>query len=209
MKEVGKSGVKKNSLLKNKLKNLRFYTVGHSTRSSEEFLSTLKAFGIEALVDIRAFPVSRRNPQFNKENLEKSLARDKIRYLWLGTELGGYRKKSDGLGEESLNKGWGREGFRIYADYMMSDNFKSAACKLVELAKKKRVAYMCAEKFYWRCHRRLVSDYLCSLGHEVWHIVEQNILRRHELTSFAQVRNGRLTYPQGNASAANPSLFKE
>lgn len=181
---------------------LSFYTIGHSTRSIEEFVSVLKAFKVKVLVDIRAFPVSRRNPQFNRENLEESLARCGIQYLWLGQELGGYRKKSEGLGEKSPNKGWTREGFRIYADYMMSDDFRSAVKRLIDLAKKKRVAYMCAEKFYWRCHRRLVSDYLLSLGYEVWHIVEKDILRKHELTNFAQIRNGRLTYPQGNSSAA-------
>lgn len=184
---------------------LKFYTIGHSTRSIEEFVSTLKSFNVEVLADIRAFPVSKRNPQFNRETIEVSLDQCAIQYLWLGRELGGYRKKSEGLGEKSPNKGWTREGFRVYADYMMSDSFKSGVSKLIDLAKEKRVAYMCAEKFYWRCHRRLVSDYLLSLGYEVWHIVEQDMLRKHELTSFAQVKNGRLTYPKGNSSAAGLS----
>jgi len=190
-------------------RGLKIYTIGHSTRSIEEFLSALKAFGVEVLVDIRAFPVSRKNPQFNRENLETSLSTSSIQYLWLGRELGGYRKKSDGLGDKSPNMGWGREGFRIYADYMMSDAFKSAVNRLIDYAKKGIAAYMCAEKFYWRCHRRLVSDYLFSLGHEVWHIVEPDILKKHELTRFARVENRILTYPPEKGSSANFSLFKE
>lgn len=156
-------------------------------------------------MDIRAFPASRRNPQFDKKNLEASLSQKDVKYIWLGRELGGYRRKSDGLGESSLNKGWETAGFRIYADYMMSNNFKSAADKLMELAKDRGVVYMCAEKFYWRCHRRLVSDYLLSRGHEVWHIIESDKLRKHELTRFAQVKNGILTYPS-EESSSTPTL---
>ncbi len=146
-------------------------------------------------MDIRAFPASQRNPQFNQKNLEESLSQSHIQYLWVGRELGGYRKRADGLGEESPNKGWEREGFRIYADYMMSDTFKSAGRRLIELAKEKTVVYMCAEKFYWRCHRLLVSDYLLSQGHEVWHIIDSETIRKHELTDFAQVKDRQLTYP--------------
>lgn len=157
------------------------------------------------LVDVRAFPVSRRNPQFNQKNLEKSLSRKDIQYLWLGRELGGYRKKSNGLGASSPNTGWETEGFRIYADYMMSNSFKSAIDELIEVAKDRPLAYMCAEKFYWRCHRRLISDYLLSRGHEVWHIVESDKLRKHELTKFAHVKEGMLTYPP-KESPSTPTL---
>ncbi len=147
------------------------------------------------LVDVRAFPVSTRNPQFNKENLKESLFQNDIEYVWLGREFGGYRKKSEGLGESSPNKGWKVEGFRIYVDYMLTDIFKSAADQLINLSENKTVTYMCAEKFYWRCHRRLISDYLLSRGHKVWHIIESDKLRKHELTKFAQVKEGILTYP--------------
>ncbi len=178
------------------VKGVKFYTVGHSIRSLEEFISLLKSYSIEVVVDIRAFPVSRRNPRFNRENLEPSLSRSNIEYVWFGKEFGGYRRKKEGLGEKSPNLGWEKEGFRIYADYMMSNVFKDAAKKLVELASDKKVAYMCAEKFYWRCHRRLLSDYLLSQDHEVWHIVDSTTLRRHELTTFARLESGTLTYPK-------------
>ncbi len=184
---------------------VEFYTVGHSTRKIEELISILQAYKIEVLVDVRAFPVSARNPQFNKENLKESLSKSDIQYIWLGREFGGYRKKSEGLGESSLNKGWKVEGFRIYADYMLTDIFKSAADQLINLAENKTVAYMCAEKLYWRCHRRLISDYLLSRGHKVWHIIESDKLRKHELTRFAQVRGGILTYPS-QESSTNPTL---
>lgn len=174
---------------------MKFYTVGHSTRKIEEFISILKIYRIEVLVDIRAFPVSRRYPQFNKENLEESLSQNGMEYIWLGRELGGYRRKSDGLGDKSPNKGWETEGFRIYADYMQSDIFKRAVDKLLELAEEKTIAYMCAEKFYWRCHRRIVSDYLKALGHQITHIIEKGKTRDHELPDFARVRDGKLTYP--------------
>ena len=157
------------------------------------------------LVDVRAFPVSTRNSQFNKGNLEVSLSQSDIEYIWLGRELGGYRKKSEGLGSSSPNKGWKVEGFRIYADYMLTDIFKSEADQLINLSENKRVAYMCAEKFYWRCHRRLISDYLLSRGHKVWHIIESGKLRKHELTHFAQVKDSILTYPP-QESSSTPTL---
>lgn len=185
---------------------IKLYTIGHSTRNIEDFVSILKAHGIEVLVDVRAFPVSNRNPQYNQKSLEESLGRVGIEYIWSGKEFGGYRKKSDGLGEESPNKGWKTEGFRIYADYMTSESFKIAVNKLIERANDKTMAYMCAEKFYWRCHRRLISDYLVSLGHEVWHIVEADSLRKHELTKFARIENGMLFYPPEDSS--EPSLYK-
>jgi len=185
---------------------IKFYTVGHSTRKIEDFVSILKTHHIEVLADVRAFPVSTRNPHFNQDILESSLIQECIEYIWSGKELGGYRKRSNGRGEKSPNKGWKTEGFRIYADYMMSDNFKMALDQLTSLAKKRTVACMCAEKFYWRCHRRLISDYLVSLGHEVWHIIESDSIRKHELTKFARVKEGVLTYPA--EGSAEPSLFK-
>ncbi|MFB0566007.1 MAG: DUF488 family protein [Candidatus Aminicenantaceae bacterium] len=184
---------------------MKFYTVGHSTRTVEHFLSLLKSYRIEVLVDVRAFPVSRRNPQFIQGNLQSCLSQSNIEYLWLGRELGGYRRESDGLGEKSPNKGWETRGFRIYADYMLSKAFRSAVKNLVAKAERGGAAYMCAEKYYWRCHRRLISDYLLSQGHEVWHIIELDVLRKHELTRFARVKDGILTYPL-QESSSTPSL---
>ena len=185
---------------------IKIYTVGHSTRKIEDFISILKAYRIKVLVDVRAFPVSTRNPQFSLKNLESSLKQQGIEYIWSGKELGGYRKKSDGLGERSPNQGWKSEGFRIYADYMMSDSFKKGVDQLIDRVKEKTVAFMCAEKFYWRCHRRLISDFLVSQGKEVWHIVKSDTIRRHELTKFARIKNGGLYYPAEDS--AEPSLFR-
>jgi len=185
---------------------VKIYTIDHSIREINEFISILKVHRIEVLVDIRAFPVSKRNPQFNKENLQTSLSQNGIEYLWSGREFGGYRSKSDGLGEKSPNKGWETGGFRIYADYMMTGSFKSEVDKLIQLAKEKTVAYMCAEKFYWRCHRRLISDYLLNQGCEVWHIIESGTLRKNELTKFARIRNGVLFYPPDESSSSGSGL---
>lgn len=183
---------------------MRFYSIGHSTRTIEEFLFMLRLHKIETLADVRAFPSSSKHPQFNRGDLEASLAQAGIEYHWLGKELGGYRKKSEGLGGESPNTGWEAGGFRIYADYMLSDAFKKGIRKLAMLGKKRVTAYMCAEKFYWRCHRRLISDYLLNLGHEVWHIMDPDNLRQHTLTPFARIQDGILTYP---AKQEHPLLF--
>ena len=181
---------------------LKCFTLGHSTRSFGEFVSLLKTQRIEALVDIRAFPGSKRFPHFKKEYLESFLPRENIAYTWRGKEFGGYRNTSFGLGEKSPNRGWKSEGFRIYADYMMSEGFLNAVEKLIELAEKKVTACMCAEKNYWRCHRQLLSDYLLSRGVEVWHIEEKDTLIKHELTDFASISDGRLFYPP-----TEPELF--
>jgi uncharacterized protein (DUF488 family) len=174
---------------------MKLFTIGHSTRSIEEFISLLQSYRIEILADIRAFPSSSKFPHFNRENLEANLFQSDIEYHWLGRELGGYRKKFEGLGERSPNKGWKSKGFRVYADYMLSDEFKNGIGKLLELAERGITVYMCAEKLFWRCHRKLISDYLVSHGHIVWHIIEADHLRIHELSKIAQIKDGILTYP--------------
>jgi uncharacterized protein (DUF488 family) len=190
------------------MKKMRFTTIGHSTRAIGEFLSLLESNKIEAIADVRAFPSSSKYPQYNRGNLEASLARAGIVYRWMGKELGGYRKKSEGLGEESPNTGWDTGGFRIYADHMISDTFHAGIKKLLELGKGKVTAYMCAEKFYWRCHRRLISDYLVRLGHEVWHVIDKGNLREHSLTSFARIKDGLLIYPSKQELLSFPSQDK-
>lgn len=172
---------------------MRLFTIGHSTRTFEEFYDLLKENNIQALVDVRSWPSSKRFPQFNRENLQKSLEDKDIKYVWLGEELGGYRKK--GLGEKSPNKAWTTEGFRNYADHTLTEEFETGIEKLLSLAETQRVAYMCAEKFYWNCHRRIISDYLVARGHQVTHIMEKGKVVEHELTSFANIKDGELTYP--------------
>ncbi len=166
------------------------YTVGHSTRSLDDLIETLQAHAIQTLVDIRAFPMSRRLPQFNRESLEASLPATGIRYLWM-KELGGYRKK---IREESPHIGLRNDSFRNYADYMLTAEFRSAAADLVALAEDSRTAYMCAERVYFRCHRMLVSDWLVAHGHEVIHIDGSDEAKPHRLTAEARMVDGEMIY---------------
>jgi len=166
------------------------YTIGHSTRSLDELIAALQAHQIEALVDIRAFPMSRRLPQFNRESLEYSLLAKGIRYVWMKA-LGGYRKA---ILEESPNIGLRNDSFRNYADYMLTPEFEEAVAELIKLAETSRTAYMCAERVYFRCHRMLVSDWLVAHGHEVLHIDAEGPVKAHKLTSEARMIDGQLLY---------------
>jgi uncharacterized protein (DUF488 family) len=166
------------------------YTIGHSTRALEELTAALQAHQIQTLVDIRAFPMSRRLPQFNRDALEKSLPDAGIRYLWMKA-LGGYRKK---ILEESPNIALRNQSFRNYADYMLTVEFEQAAAELIRLAEKSRTVYMCAERPYFRCHRMLVSDWLVAHGHEVLHIDGTGPVKAHVLMADARMVEGRLIY---------------
>jgi uncharacterized protein (DUF488 family) len=166
------------------------YTVGHSTRSLAELVEPLQAHGIETLVDIRAFPMSRRLPQFNRESLEKSLPAAGIRYAWMKM-LGGYRKKSR---DDSPNLALRNESFRNYADYMLTPEFENAMAELISVAEASRTGYMCAERVYFRCHRMLVSDWLVAHGHEVMHIDGTGPVKPHRLTAEARLVDGELIY---------------
>jgi uncharacterized protein (DUF488 family) len=166
------------------------YTVGHSTRSLDDLIETLHAHQIQTLVDIRAFPMSRRLPQFNRESLETSLPAAGIRYVWMKA-LGGYRKK---VREDSPHIALRNASFRNYADYMLTSEFENAMAELVALAESSRTAYMCAERVYFRCHRMLVSDWLVAHGHEVVHIDGTGPVKPHRLTSEGRIVNGELIY---------------
>jgi uncharacterized protein (DUF488 family) len=168
----------------------RLYTIGHSTRTIDELIVALSAHQIQTLVDIRAFPMSRRLPQFNRESLEKSLPAAGIAYVWMKA-LGGYRKKTV---EESENIALRNASFRNYGDYMLTPAFEIAANELVALAEKSRTAYMCAERVYFHCHRMLVSDWLVAHGHEVLHIDGSGPVKAHRLTAEARMIEGRLIY---------------
>jgi len=141
-------------------------------------------------VDIRAFPMSRRLPQFNRESLAETLPAAGIRYVWMKT-LGGYRKK---ILEESPNIGLRNDSFRNYADYMLTADFESAMDELIKLAEEAPTVYMCAERVYFHCHRMLVSDWLVAHGHEVLHIDGTGPVRTHRLTAEARMLDGRLIY---------------
>jgi uncharacterized protein (DUF488 family) len=166
------------------------YTIGHSTRTLEDLIEALRAHQIRTLVDIRAFPMSRRLPQFNRESLAETLPAAGIRYVWMKA-LGGYRKK---ILEESPNIALRNDSFRNYADHMLTAEFEGAMDELIRLAQEAPTAYMCAERVYFHCHRMLVSDWLVSHGHEVLHIDGAGPARPHKLTAEARMIEGRLIY---------------
>jgi uncharacterized protein (DUF488 family) len=166
------------------------YTIGHSTRTLDELIETLQAHSIQTLVDIRAFPMSRRLPHFNRESLEKALPQAGIRYVWMKA-LGGYRKK---VLDDSPNVALRNASFRNYADYMLSEGFRSAMDELLQLAEHSRTAYMCAERVYFHCHRMLVSDWLVAHDHEVFHIDGAGPAKPHKLTAEAKTIDGQLLY---------------
>jgi len=182
---------------------MKIFTIGHSTRSFQEFAQLLQEHGIERLVDVRSFPTSRKFPHFSQENLIRELEEIGIRYYHLKA-LGGFRK----LGEkESPNLGWKSPGFRAYADYMLIDEFQSALDVLVEIASEATTSIMCAEAVPWRCHRQLISDALLGLRKiSIVHVTADG-LKEHRLTSFARLEAGSIVYPEPQKSLPGwPSL---
>ncbi len=168
---------------------MKIWTVGHSTRSGEELVQILLAHKIEVLVDVRTFPGSRRYPQFNRDTLAESLRAAGIEYKHEG-RLGGRRTPRP----DSHNTAWRNAQFRGYADHMETEQFKNGVRELLELAANKRVAVMCAEAVWWRCHRSLIADYLKAEGHEVVHIIDEKKTEEHPFTSAARIIDGRLSY---------------
>jgi uncharacterized protein (DUF488 family) len=165
------------------------YTIGHSTRTLEAFISLLQENRVQLLIDVRHYPGSRKYPHFNKEELQRSLEEAGIRYRHF-VALGGRRKPGAG----SKNTAWRHPAFRGYADHMETDEFVLAASELETLARAWRCAYMCSEAVWWRCHRSLISDYLKARGWNVLHIMAPNKLAEHPYTSAASVVDGRLSY---------------
>jgi uncharacterized protein (DUF488 family) len=169
---------------------LTIYTIGHSTRSLEELVALLQQHAIEVLCDVRTAPGSRRLPHFGKASLEAQLPRHGIAYEHIPA-LGGLRKPRP----DSANTGWRNASFRGYADYMQTPEFETALEGVLRIAARKRVALMCAEAVPWRCHRSLIADALVARGVEVLHIIGPGRPQRHTPTPFAQIEDGRLTYP--------------
>ena len=165
------------------------WTVGHSTRSAEEFGQMLVAHGIKVLVDVRMFPGSRRYPQFNRVALSESLAGLGIVYRH-EPRLGGRRAPR----ADSHNTVWKNASFRAYADHMETDEFRNAVEELLEVGRNARVAVMCAEALWWRCHRSLISDYLKAEGHTVIHILNETKTEPHPFTSAARIVYEKLSY---------------
>jgi len=166
------------------------FTIGHSTREFSDLISALQAHGIKTLVDIRAFPMSRRLPHFNRENLEEALPTTGIEYVWL-RELGGRRKRQR---KDSPNVALRNDSFRNYADHMLTKEFERGIEHLLQIGERGPTAIMCAERVYFHCHRMLVSDYLTAHGHEVLHIDDEKPPRPHKLMPEARLIDGRLHY---------------
>lgn len=164
-------------------------TIGHSTHSIEEFFHILKAYSIEELVDIRTVPRSRHNPQFDRDSLPGSLAASGIEYRHM-PGLGGLRRARP----DSINTGWRNASFRGYADYMQTPEFKAALAELIELAREKQLAIMCAEAVEWRCHRSLVADALAARGIAVEHIHSAKRAKPHRMTPFANIVGAEIVY---------------
>ena len=168
------------------------FTLGHSTRDLADFSRVLQTHDIRLLEDIRAFPMSRRYPHFNREHLELWLPEIGCDYLW-EKDLGGRRGKQM-ASDQSPNVALRNPSFRNYADYMLSPQFQKAVERLVALAEKRNTAIMCAEYVYFRCHRMLVSDYLVSRLHTVLHIQDEQPATPHKLSKDARIVDGRLIY---------------
>ena len=166
------------------------FTIGHSTRTLEEFIELLKTNGVTLVVDVRTVPRSRYTPQFNRDTLPDALREAGIGYQHM-PGLGGFRHTVS----DSLNTGWRNASFRGFADYMQTKEFEDSLEKLIDLAKTERVALMCAEAVPWRCHRSLISDALVIRGIHVEDILGKGERREHVLTSWAEVHGTRITYP--------------
>jgi uncharacterized protein (DUF488 family) len=165
-------------------------TVGHSTRSIEDFIALLKAHGVERVVDVRTVPKSRRNPQYHIDRLPGSLAQAGIGYTHVPA-LGGLRRARP----DSPNAGWRNASFRGYADYMQTPQFAAALEAVIGLGKQQRVALMCAEAVPWRCHRSLIADALLVRGIASEDLATPTRRTAHKLTPFARVDGTRITYP--------------
>jgi uncharacterized protein (DUF488 family) len=166
------------------------FTVGHSTRTIDEFVELLSAHGVSGVVDIRSIPKSRHNPQFNSDALALSLQQRKMSYQHI-KELGGLRHAM----KDSANLGWRNASFRGFADYMATAEFSRGLESLIEIAMARETAIMCAEAVPWRCHRSLVGDALTKKGWMVRDIMSRTVTKRHLLTPFLKTRKGQLIYP--------------
>ena len=171
------------------MEDKKIWTIGHSTRSFDEFVAILHSFNIEQLVDVRRFPGSRKFPHFNKDNLEKSMPENDIQYAHLEV-LGGRRKANP----DSKNTVWRNISFMGYADYMETPAFKNGLENLKEIALKNKTAIMCSEAVWWRCHRSMIADALKAETWQVMHILGLDKEQEHPYTQPAKIVKGRLSY---------------
>ena len=165
-------------------------TIGHSTRTLEEFIDLLGVYGVTLLVDVRTVPRSRHNAQFNKEALPNSLKPHGIKYIHM-PEIGGLRHPK----HDSVNMAWKNSGFRGYADYMQTQEFTDNLLKIIALTRENRLTLMCAEALPWRCHRSLLSDALVVRHVKVEHIISKGSTINHQLNELAHIEGTKITYP--------------
>lgn len=180
---------------------MTIFTIGHSTRTVDELLRLLRPAAVDCVVDVRSFPRSRRNPQFNDDVLPGALAEAGVGYLHM-KGLGG-RRSGHELDQTSPNGFWESPGFRHYADYALTPGFREALNALMDMATRRTIAVMCAEAVWWRCHRRIITDYLLAGGVEVRHILGSRQIEPARMTPEAEPQpDGGIHYP-----ARQPSLF--
>lgn len=171
-----------------------FFTIGHSTRSIGEFIELLGFSQVTLVIDVRTIPRSRTNPQYNLDSLPETLSEFKIGYQHI-PELGGLRGNKYDIPPD-INAFWNNKSFHNYADYALGESFRSGLDQLVELGAQRRCALMCAEAVWWRCHRRIIADYLIATGKTVFHILGKGHVDLARITSAAmQSTKGGLTYP--------------
>lgn len=179
-----------------------FFTIGHSTRSLDEFVALLQEASVRRVVDVRSIPWSRKNPQYNHDQLPESLAGFQIGYAHIPA-LGGRRNRAHEV-SDMVNGYWRVAGFHNYADYALTPEFSEGLAQLRKIGAQERCAYMCAEAVWWRCHRRIITDWLIAAGDEVCHILGPDHIDPASLTHAAVVDdNGRVTYPPAPDEAPN------
>jgi uncharacterized protein (DUF488 family) len=170
-----------------------FYTIGHGTRPLTEFVELLSSVAVTLVVDVRTVPRSRTNPQYNLDALPQSLEPFQIGYEHVAS-LGGLRSRARQI-PTGLNGFWENDSFHNYADYALSDEFRAGLAHLRELGHARRCAIMCAETVWWRCHRRIITDYLLAAGESVFHILGPGHVDQAHMTAAAQRQpDGRLFY---------------
>ncbi len=180
------------------------HTIGHSTRTVPAFVDLLRVGNVEMVVDIRTVPRSRTNPQFNPDVLAPELARSGVGYTH-SPELGGLRSRSRNVSSE-VNGFWVNQSFHNYADYALSEEFQLGLARLLELSRERRCAIMCSEAVWWRCHRRIVADYLLHRGRRVFHLMGDARVDPATLTEAARAEGDMLVYPANPFDSRTPSL---
>jgi uncharacterized protein (DUF488 family) len=180
-----------------------FYTIGHGTRPIGEFIDLLQGVKVTLVADVRTVPRSRTNPQYNRDALPPALATFGIRYEHIAA-LGGLRGREHGVSAD-VNAFWQNDSFHNYADYAMGDGFRAGLSRLRDLGRDRCCAVMCAETVWWRCHRRIITDYLLAAGETVFHVLGAGHIEPAAINAAARLQaEGHLMYP---AEPGAPTLF--